>query len=77
MTVAEVNEKCYCQTTIDEHHLIVGEPSGFYLSHFAPKDGTGANIARSIYTAVKDTHLEQKLKIIGSDGRAVLCCYNR
>ena len=37
-----------------------------------PKDGTGYKITTSVYSAIKDTALEQKLKIVGSDGTAVM-----
>ena len=36
-----------------------------------PEDGTGYKIATLVYSAIKDTALEQKLKIVGSDGTAV------
>ena len=44
----------------------------FCLSHVMPEDGTGYKIATSVYSAIKDTALEQKLKIVGSDGTAVM-----
>ena len=37
-----------------------------------PEDGTGYKIATSVYAAIKDTSLEQKLKIVESDGTAVM-----
>ena len=37
-----------------------------------PEDGTGYKIAISVYSAIKDTALEQKLKIVGSDGTTVM-----
>ena len=36
------------------------------------EDGTGYKIATSVYSAIKDTALEQKLKIVGSDRTAVI-----
>ena len=36
------------------------------------EDGTGYKIATSVYSSIKDTALEQKLKIVGSDGTAVM-----
>ena len=36
-----------------------------------PEDGIGYKIVASVYSAIKDTALEQKLKIVGSDGTAV------
>ena len=37
-----------------------------------PEDGTRHKIATSVYSAIKDTALEQKLKIVGSDGTTVM-----
>ena len=37
-----------------------------------PEEGTGYKIATSVYSAIKDTALEQKLKIVGSNGSAVV-----
>ena len=72
MRMVEVNGNYHRQTVIEEHYVIVGEPNAFYLSHVMPEDGTGYKIATSIYSAIKDTALEQKLKIVGSDGTAVM-----
>ena len=36
------------------------------------EDGTGYKIATSVYSAIKDTALEQKLKIVGFDRTAVM-----
>ena len=72
MTMVEINGNYHCQTVIEEHYEIVGEPNGFYLSQVMPKDKTGYKIAASVYFSIKDTALEQKLKIVGSDGTAVI-----
>ena len=77
MTMVEVNESYHRQTVIEEHYVIVGEPNVFYLSHVMPEDGTGYKIATSIYSAIKDTALEQKLKIVGSDGTGVMTCKSK
>ena len=37
-----------------------------------PEDGTEYKIATPVYFAIKDTALEQKLRIVGSDGTAVM-----
>ena len=37
-----------------------------------PEDGTEYKIVASVYSAIKATALEQKLKIVGSDGTAVM-----
>ena len=55
-----------------ENYVTVGEPNGFYLSHVMPENGTGYKITTSVYSAIKDSALEQKLKIVGSDGTAVM-----
>ena len=68
MTTIEVNGNHHRQTVIEEHYVIVGEPNGFYPSHVMSEDGTGYKIATLVYSAIKDTALEQKLKIAGSDG---------
>ena len=70
--MVEVNGNYHCQTVIEEHYVIVGKPNGFYLSHVMPEDGTGCKIATSVYSAIKDTALEQKLKIVGLDGTVVI-----
>ena len=72
MTIVEVIGNYHRQTVIEEHYVIVEEPNGFYLSHVMPEDGTGYKIATSVYSAIKDTALEQKLKIVGSDETAVM-----
>ena len=72
MTMVEVNENYHRQAIIEEHYVIVGEPNGFCLLRVMPKDGTGYKIATSVYSAIKDTALEQKLKIVGSDGTTVM-----
>ena len=72
MTMVEVNGNYHHQTVIEEHYVIVEEPNGFYLSHVMPEDGSGYKIATLVYSAIKDTALEQKLKIVGTDGTAVM-----
>ena len=72
MTMVEVNGDYHRQTVIEEHYVIVGEPNGFYLPHVMPEDGTSYKIATSVYSAIKDRALEQKLKIVGSHGTAVM-----
>ena len=72
MTMVEVNGNYHRQTVIEEQFVIVGEPNGFYLSHVMPEVGTGYKIATSVYSAIKNTALGQKLKIVESDGTAVM-----
>ena len=72
MTMVDLNGNYYRPTDIEEHYVIVGEPNGFYFSHVMPEDGTGYKIATSVYSTIKVAALEQKLKIVGSDGTAVM-----
>ena len=58
MTMVEVNDNYHCQTVIEKHYIIVGEPNSFYLSHVMRDDGTGYKIATSAYSVIKDTALE-------------------
>ena len=60
------------KTTLEEHHVMVGEPEGFYLDHFCPPNGKGQTLAFQIlHSAIKDTKLEQKLAFIESDGTSM------
>ena len=59
MTMVKVNENYHRQTVIEEHYVIVEEPNGFYLSHVMPEDGIGYKIASPVYSAIRDTGLEQ------------------
>ena len=72
MTMVEVNRNYHRQAVIEEHYVIEGVPNDFYLSHVMPEDRTGYKIAPSIYSAIKDTALEQKFKIVGPDEIAVM-----
>ena len=72
MTMVEVNGNYHRQKVIEEHYVIVGGPNGFYLSHVMLEDGTEYKIATLVYSAFKGKALEQKLKIAGSDGTAVV-----
>ena len=72
MIMIAANENYHRQTVIEEHYVIVGELNGFYLSHIMPEDGTEYKIATSVYSAIKDTALERRLKIVGSDRTVVM-----
>ena len=71
-TKAEADGRYYRQTCIEEHYVIVGEPSGFDVSHVTPDDSSGIKIAEAIFAVVTDAPQEQKLKIIGSDSTTVM-----
>ena len=49
---------------------MVGEPGIYYLSHFSPEDGKGRTIAKKLFDSFKDTKLERKLAIVGTNGTA-------
>ena len=49
--------------------MVVGE---FCLSHVIPQYRTGKSIARKIFKIIKHTPLEEKLKVYGSDRKAVI-----
>ena len=51
---------------------MVGKPGEFYLSHVTPQDGAGKSIDEKIFGIIKDTPLEEKLKVWGSDETAVM-----
>ena len=70
--MTEVNGNYHRQIVIEEQYVIIGELNDLYFFHIMPEDGTGYKIATSVYSAIKDTALEQKLKIVGSDGTAVI-----
>ena len=70
LTIMKKNEKCYRQSIIENHHLVVGEPEEFYLSHVIPQDGTRNSIAGKIFEITKDTPLEEKTNILGSKGNS-------
>ena len=57
---------------LEEHYVIIGEPGEFYLSHTTPKSGKGIDIAASIHKEIKDTPLEDNLRISGSDGTSIM-----
>ena len=46
MITAQAKRKYYRQSTFEEHYVIVGKLSGFYLSHVTPEDETGENVDR-------------------------------
>ena len=72
ITMVEINGSCHRQAVIEEQHVIVREPNSFYFPYVMSKDGTRYKIATSVYSTIKDTALEQELKIAGSDGTAVM-----
>ena len=55
------------KTIIKEHYVLVGEPYEFYITH-----GTGKQIAQVIYNALEKISVNDRLKVIGTDGIATM-----
>ena len=62
----------YRDVKLEEHYVIIGESGEFYLSHTTPNSGKGIDIAASIHEEIKDTPLEDNLRIIGSDETPIM-----
>ena len=70
------NGKSYQSMHLEEHYVMVGEPGEYYVTHFGTADGKGCSIADGIFSAIKDTELQEKLEVIGSDGAATMTGVN-
>ena len=70
------NGKSYQSMHLEEHYVMVGEPGEYYLTHFGTANGKGCSIADGIFSAIKDTELQEKLEVIGSDGAATMTGVN-
>ena len=66
------NGKRHINTILEEHYVVVGEPEEFYLAHFSPVNGKGKTIASNLFDIIKNTALQEKLLVVGSDGTAVM-----
>ena len=66
------NSKRHINTILEEHYVVVGEPEEFYLAHFSPVNGKGKTIASNLFDIIKNTALQEKLLVVGSDGTAVM-----
>ena len=62
------NGKSYRKTIVEDHHVVVGEPGGYYLTHITTTDGKGKSIAESLFQVLANTDLKEKLAVIGTDG---------
>ena len=71
-TISKNNDKWYRDVKLEEHYVIIGELDEFYLSHTTPNSGKGMDIAAFIHEEIKDTPLEDNLRIIGSDGTPIM-----
>ena len=63
----ETNGKYYRQIIKEHHHVIVGEPGEFYISHVTTENSQEPTIAKSVLNLI-NTLLAKKLTIIGTDG---------
>ena len=60
------------KTIIEEHYVLVGEPYEFYSTHVTPTNGTGKQIAQAIYNALEKISMNDRLKVIATDGTATM-----
>ena len=60
------------KTIIEEHYVLVGEPYEFYITHVTPTNGTDKQIAQAIYNALEKISMNDRLKVIGTDGTATM-----
>ena len=58
------------QTISEDHHVVVGEPGGFYLTHLTTDDGKGLTVAKALGECLENTDLKERLVVIGTDGTA-------
>ena len=49
------NGKMYRSTQLEEHHVLVGEPGTYYLTHLSPTDGKGRTLAQEIFDFISNT----------------------
>ena len=69
--------KIYQSTCLEEHIVMIGEPSEYYLSHFFTEDGKGSFVADGIYSVMKGMDLEKNLAVIGTDGASMMTGINK
>ena len=60
------------KTIIGEHYVLVGEPNEFSITHVTPTNETGKQIAQAIYNAFEKIPMNDRLKVIGTDGTATM-----
>ena len=53
---------------VEEHYTLIEEPGSRYLAHLTPKDGTGLEIAKTLYKRMESIEGLNSLKVIGGDG---------
>lgn len=64
-------DKWYSVKKIEEHYVMIGEPGTFYLCHLTLERGTGSAIADSIYSAIEERGITEKIVAVGADSTAV------
>ena len=50
-----------------EHCVLTSEPSGTYMTHFAPKKGTAAAVSEGVVAGIVKLDASKSIKLIGSD----------
>ena len=73
----EINVKYHTSTVLEEHHVIAGEPSCFYLDHFNLKSAKGIDVAHGIFQTLQGTELQTKLNLAKADGTNVNTGHSR
>ena len=66
------NGKRHINTILEEHYVVVGGPEELYLAHFSPVNGKGKTIVSNLFNIIKDTALQEKMLVVGSDCTAVM-----
>jgi hypothetical protein len=48
---------------LEEHHVDVCEPGGYYLTHFTACDGEGQSIANKLFESLANTKLMENILV--------------
>ena len=70
MIAQSLNNKHNRSVQFEERYAAVVGSGTYYFSPFSPKDGKGRTIAKKMFDSFKDTVLERKLAIVGTNGTA-------
>ena len=68
LTMKSINGIPRKTVQVEEHISMVEEPGSRYLAHVTPQDGTGEEIAKSLYKTLKSIGAEKTVKVAGNDG---------
>ena len=60
------------KTIIEKHYVLVGEPCEFSITHVTPTNGTDKQITQAIYNASEKISMNDRLKVIRTDGTATM-----